>query len=192
MRTVILSVGVAMLLAQGATAGWPQADIRQGRDPSPPAADFTARVQRYVELHRELEGTVPTVAVPDDYAAVVAAIDALAARIRAARATAHRGDIFTPDIERWFRQMIARALEGCDTAAILIALDEENPPNVVFVPQINGRWPGGASLGPVPPQVLAALPRLPDELEYRFLHRDLVLWDVHANVVVDFTRKALP
>jgi hypothetical protein len=193
MRNIILSAGVAMLLVQtAAIAGWSQTPAERAGDASQVAADFDIRVQRYVDLHRTLEGTVPTVTVSNDYATVVAATDALAVKIQAARATARRGEIFTPEIERWFRQMVARSLEYCETAEILRSLNEENPPNLVIAPQVNGRWPRGASFGPVPPQVLAALLALPDELQYRFLHRDLVLCDVHADVIVDFIRKALP
>jgi hypothetical protein len=155
------------------------------------AMQFDASIQRYVALHRSLEGEVPTVAVSADYEQVLAAIDALATKIRAARKDARRGDIFTPDVEQWFRPMIAASLKGCDVEAIVASIEEENPPGIVFVPHVNGRWPARASLGPVPPQLLADLPRLPDDLEYRILHRDLVLWDAHANLIVDFIRGAL-
>jgi hypothetical protein len=33
---------------------------------------------------------------------------------------------------------------------------------------------------------------LPEELEYRFINRDLVLYDGHANLIVDFVRDAIP
>jgi hypothetical protein len=135
---------------------------------------------------------VPTVAISEDYAQVLAAIDALAAKIRAARKDARRGEIFTPAIDCWFRDMIDASLEGCDTRAILAWLNEENPPDVVLVPKINGRWPDGASHGPMPSKLLADLPRLPDELQYRILDGDLVLWDAHANLIVDFIRRVLP
>jgi hypothetical protein len=32
----------------------------------------------------------------------------------------------------------------------------------------------------------------PRELEYRFVHRDLVLWDVRADLIVDVLRDAIP
>jgi hypothetical protein len=44
----------------------------------------------------------------------------------------------------------------------------------------------------MPPQVLAALPRLPEDLEYRFIGSRLILLDVHAQIVVDFIEDALP
>ena len=34
--------------------------------------------------------------------------------------------------------------------------------------------------------VLMALPTLPKELEFRFVGRDLILRDTHANLIVDF------
>lgn len=47
-------------------------------------------------------------------------------------------------------------------------------------------WPEPVPFGFVPPQLLAVLPRLPDELQYRILGSALVLWDHHANLIVDF------
>jgi hypothetical protein len=44
----------------------------------------------------------------------------------------------------------------------------------------------------MPPTMFMALPELPDELQYRFVGRDLVLIDLHANLVVDVLREALP
>jgi hypothetical protein len=42
------------------------------------------------------------------------------------------------------------------------------------------------------PALLAVLPALPEELEYRFIGRDLVLVDVHADLIVDVLKDALP
>jgi hypothetical protein len=189
MRTLILKAGLAILLTQAGTAGLPS----QTPVGDPVAvAEFETRIRGYVSLHRRLEGATPTVKVSDDYAQVLAAIEALATKIRAARRDARRGDVFTPAVECWFREMLDRSLKGCDIAALHAAINEENPPNMVFALTINGPWPKGASLGPVPPRLLADLPHLPDDLQYRFLDRDLVLWDSHANLVVDYIRRALP
>ena len=43
----------------------------------------------------------------------------------------------------------------------------------------------------VPPCVLAALPELPQELQYRFLGRDLLLVDIGANLIVDILPAAV-
>lgn len=53
-------------------------------------------------------------------------------------------------------------------------------PTGEFEHRINGRYPGRLPLSTVPPNVLAALPRLPDDLQYRFVGRHLVLLDAGA------------
>ena len=188
MRDLILFVTLAIALGQSGPGTPSQAAATNPQA----AAEFATRIAEYAALHRRFEGPVPTVKVSDDYAEVVAAIDALASRIREARRDAHRGDVFTPAVECWFREMLDRSLQGCDIDALRAAINEENPPNIRFALRINGRWPKGASLGPMPPRLLADLPQLPDDLQYRFLDRDLVLWDSHANLVVDFIKNAMP
>jgi hypothetical protein len=46
-------------------------------------------------------------------------------------------------------------------------------------------YPEGAPLSNVPPAVLAVLPPLPEDIEYRFVGHDLILHDVRTNLVVD-------
>jgi hypothetical protein len=43
----------------------------------------------------------------------------------------------------------------------------------------------------MPPQVLAALPKLPQELEYRFVGARLILLDTHADIILDFVEGVL-
>ena len=38
----------------------------------------------------------------------------------------------------------------------------------------------------MPPSILLNLPKLPEELEYRFVGPHLILHDVNANLIVDF------
>jgi hypothetical protein len=154
-------------------------------------ADFQARVQGYAELHQCLEDSIPA-AASKDWPAVYGAIQTLGAKIREARRNARQGDVFTPQIQRVFRQTIRECLKGCNINDLLASLNEENPEGLVLVPRVNGEWPEDASYGPMPPHLLAALPLLPDELQYRFMNRDLVVLDVHANVIVDFMTNAMP
>jgi hypothetical protein len=192
-----LILGLGLVVALG-SPNQPRAPTASGRQPAQNVSDaavltdFQARVHEYAVLHRCLEGPVPTVAVSDNWTEVHAAIQALAAKIRVARKAARRGEIFSPDIERVFRRTIGECLQGCNIDDLLTSLNEENPDGLVLVPRVNGAWPDEASYGPMPPHLLAALPPLPEELQYRFMNRDLVLLDVHANVIVDFIRKALP
>jgi hypothetical protein len=44
----------------------------------------------------------------------------------------------------------------------------------------------------MPPDVLAALPQLPEELQYRFVGSRLILLDSKAHIVVDYVSDVLP
>ena len=50
---------------------------------------------------------------------------------------------------------------------------------------INGTYPGKRPLSTVPANILARLPRLPDDVQYRFLGRHLILHDTRANLILD-------
>jgi TonB family protein len=50
----------------------------------------------------------------------------------------------------------------------------------------------GAPLPTMPPDLLAALPRVPNRLEYRFMNDALVLRDIEANLIIDFVPQAIP
>ena len=53
-------------------------------------------------------------------------------------------------------------------------------------------YPTTLPLATSPPALIQALPRLPDELEYRFMGRHIILRDVKANVVVDVLGNVIP
>jgi len=84
----------------------------------------------------------------------------------------------------YFRNVIAEALQAGRIENFLAIVEDEN--FVRVIPTINGDYPAGASISLMPPCLLAALPPLPDELQYRFLSRDLILWDLHPGLIVDF------
>jgi hypothetical protein len=53
-------------------------------------------------------------------------------------------------------------------------------------------YPTELPLATFPARLLAKLPDLPPELEYRIVGRHIVLRDVTANVVVDVARNIVP
>jgi hypothetical protein len=57
--------------------------------------------------------------------------------------------------------------------------------------KVNAPYSEGAPLSTVPPNVLAALPQLPEALEYRVVGKHLILRDVKANIIVDFIPNAV-
>lgn len=153
-------------------------------------ADFAARIQNYLDVRRVAAQTVPPLAVTGDRAATIAASDALAAAIARARAGARQGDIFTPQIAAALRAAVA---SGCGQRFDELRRDLAEDTTVPLPPPaINARWPIGAPLPTMTPDVLRALPTLPPELEYRFMGRALALRDIDANLILDFVNDAIP
>lgn len=143
------------------------------------AADFSTRVQSYVQLRSVLEKGLPPLEVTDRPAEIRRAERALARRIRKARATAKEGDIFTAPISLEFRKALLAQMNA-DTWAAIAA---DNPG--AFTMRINSTYPESKPLSTVPPNVLAVLPILPEGLQYRFVGRHLILFDTRARVVLD-------
>jgi len=155
--------------------------------------EFNTRIDQYVALHRRLERSLPPEQMFDNWEEMSEARDALADAIRDARPNARPGDIFLPG----FRDVVAKRVEetlaraGYDLATVLAAINDEVVPGGPRV-KVNGRFPWehvGAAMWPA---LLQVLPVLPPELEYRFVNRDLVLIDIHADLVVDILKQALP
>jgi hypothetical protein len=149
-------------------------------------ADFTARVDSYLDLRHKLEEGLPPLTVTDDPAEIGRAEVALAKRIREAREGAKQGEIFTPAIGAEFRRVLVLEM----TASTRAAIREDNPGS--FSHRINGTYPKENPVSTVPANILALLPRLPDDIQYRFLGRHLVLHDTRANIILDRIRCVIP
>ena len=61
---------------------------------------------------------------------------------------------------------------------------DENPMGVKIA--VNDRYPDTIPLATMPPDILAALPKLPADLEYRFVGNRLIILDNKAHLIVDF------
>jgi hypothetical protein len=151
--------------------------------------DFQDRVKTYMEVRKQAAGDSPKMEETKDAGKIVAAQDGLAARIRQARANAKQGDIFTPEIARQFRRLMYPEVKGRDGAEPTAAIKDDQPGTVRI--SVNARYPDDEPLPQVPPNLLANLPRLPEELEYRVVRNALILRDVTANLIVDFIPKAI-
>ena len=152
-------------------------------------AAFEDSVQDYVALRRRLARLTPPLRVTADPVQLRGAVDALGEEIRLARHTAQVGDIFTPVVASMFRRRVERALWDLDVTALMTEMEEDDEPCAPR-PAVNGPFPWSAG-NAIWPSVLAALPGLPGELEYRFVGADLVLIDVAANLVIDILEGAL-
>lgn len=141
--------------------------------------EFKQRVQTYVALRSKAERGLPARRVTRDPAELEAAERRLAERIREARASAKQGEIFVPPIESGIKRLLVLEADR----ATLESIATDNPGEFDF--DVNSRYPDGIPLSTVPPNILATLPRLGDDLEYRFVGRHLIMRDRRANVVID-------
>ena len=190
MRWSYLAVCVAV--GAGAMFG-PGAPIRaaQSRDARQEMRDtFLQRVDAYVRLHREIERLLPPEIVTQDLEALFAPRIAMNREMRKARSSARLGDIFTPGVSVYFRVQIAETLRQSGITDILATIEDEN--TVFISPTVNGDYPAGRSIPLMPPCLIGALPPLPPEVRYSFIGTDLILWDLHAGLIVDFVPGALP
>ena len=142
-------------------------------------ADFSQRVQSYFDLRSELEEGLPPLKVTDDPSEIRRAQRDLARKIRVARHGAQQGDIFSPAISVVFKEALALEMNA-ETWEVIM---DDNPGE--FSNEINGAYPDGKPFSTVPGTILAVLPALPDDVQYRFLGRHLILLDIRANVILD-------
>jgi hypothetical protein len=148
------------------------------------------RLTAYVELHRKLERELPT--LPDE--ATPQQIDRnqrlMERRMRSARADAKQGDLFTPEARPVIKRLLADVFKGPDGKQLKASIMDENPVGIKLT--VNGRYPDAVPMSTVPPQVLQTLPKLTEDMEYRFIGDALILLDAHSHIVADFIENALP
>jgi hypothetical protein len=180
-------VAAAIVLPPAATG----ADVQQTPFEEVAVQRFHRAVNEYVSLHRRLVRSLPPLQVTSDPQQICQAVEAMAAAIRAARPAARVGDIFDPEVGELLRVRIQNVLweHGVLVSDVLADVNEEAPVDAPW-PVVNGRfpWARGAMM---PVDILGVLPPLPSELQYRLIDRDLILIDLHADLVVDILPRAL-
>lgn len=153
-------------------------------------ADFANRLDAYVALHRRLEATLPNLPKETTPAIADKHQRALEKLILTERKNAKRGDIFTPEVEVVVKRLLLRVFGGPDGKQLKASIMDENPMGIKLA--VNSRYPDEVPMSTVPPQVLSSLPKLPEEIEYRFIGDRLILLDVHSHTVIDYIDNALP
>lgn len=158
------------------------------------AADFKKRVDDYVKLREKAAAAAPVdLQQKSKPADIDSAEKSMAIQIRDARPAAKPGDIFTPATQALFRRMLkpplAKGPDAADNKAI-IKDDAPAPKDIPF--KVNAEYPKDVPLSTVPPDVLLSLPSLPEDIQYRFAGKHLLLFDAKANIIVDYMLNAMP
>jgi hypothetical protein len=152
-------------------------------------ADFKTRVDAYDALRKKADDSAPPLKKTDEPADIKAAQQALVERIGAARSTAKQGDIFTPDITAFFKRVLRPESKEKDAKTIM---KEDKPAAAAVSFKINGPYPDKQPLATSPPEMLAKLPALPKDIDYRFVDKHLILRDSRANTIIDYIPNAIP
>lgn len=155
-------------------------------------AEFDQRVKEYASMRAEVNKGSAKQRETEDPAKIAAARADLAAKIRAKRAAAKPGDIFTPYIQERFRKILAPEFSGVKGQNTKGSIKDEAPPPGAVKLAVNAEYPKDQPLGTVPPNILEALPKLPEGVEFRFIDRHLALRDAEANLIIDFMPAAIP
>ena len=181
------------LLAQGASSAKPVPAPATSPSPAvlsdPGTQAFLAAVKEYWALRTKVDDSVPPLKETNDPTKIAARERALGEALMKARANAKEGDVFVkpfiPVLEKIVKADFAKR-----TAAERRALIVELPKGIAV--KVNSIYPTTIPLATFPPNLLVKLPELPDQLEYRIVHRHLILRDVRANYVVDMVQNLFP
>ena len=151
-------------------------------------SDFDQRVKDFIQLRNTVDRDLTK--LPDK--ATPTQIDKhqreLGAAVARARAHAKQGDVFVPGMQTYIRGVVRRVLGGPEGPRIKASLMDENPMQVKV--EVNGRYPDTIPMSTMPPDMLAALPPLGEDLEYRFVGTRLVLLDIQSHLIIDFVTNA--
>ena len=187
-RPLAPMAAVLACLAVIAAPAWAQ--------PPSPADDavarFTTATHQYALTHRRIEQQLGPMALTVNPEEIYRAIEQMAAAMKAVRPNAAQGEFFTPALALVIRSRIATALHahGFTREDVRIAELAEGIDSSTVTLGVNQRFPW-IFASPMFPCVLAALPALPPELQYRIVGDNLVLIDVHAGLILDVLPDAL-
>ena len=183
-RTVVITSLCALVLAPTVAV----AQTKPAERVNPNAAvssDFEKRVAEYMKLRQSAQSGLTTPKNTQSPTQLTEYQHELGDRIRSARPQAQQGDLFTPEVADLFRHLVSQSLNGPRGMQIRKSYQRAEPIRGVHL-AVNQAYPDGLALQSMPPSLLLNLPKLPKELEYRFVDHELILRDIAANLIVDF------
>ncbi len=189
MRRALVPVLLVVLTPELHTAAFA---FTQRDSVNPQAAamyEFQQRLNAYLKLREEFGRRLEPLSPTTSAAQLSARQEALAAALRTARKTAKQGDLIPAATAEQIARICLEDFHFRNPKIKLAALKEApNAPR----PAINGTYPENEALATVPPLLLSKLPQLPDNLQYRFFGRHLVILDGDTQIIIDYVPNALP
>jgi ABC-type transporter MlaC component len=153
-------------------------------------AAFETRVKEYVALRERIEEGLPKLskdATPEQIEAHKAAFQKA---VRAARASARPGDLFTAEVARNIREVVKSETPPKVRREVRQTVLESE---VKAVPlRVNYPYPETQELLEMSPALLLKLPQLPKQVKYRYVGHNMLLVDRENGLIIDFMPDALP
>jgi hypothetical protein len=202
-RAVMVGTGFFVVLATGVLAADQQTARTAPTGAGAPSADgrpkvneqalalqgFQTRLKAYLALREELSRKLKPLSSTPSATELTARQNSLATAMMAARATAKRGDLVPKLVAEQIATTISEDFRRRNTVATKGTLKEVP---VAAVPQVNKVYPPGDAMPTVPPLLLKNLPQLPDNLQYRFFGRSIVILDGDLQLIADVIPGVLP
>jgi len=182
-----LLVGSALSLLLAAPAIPVRAD---SKDNPQVAVAFEERVKAYVKMREGLEEKLPKLSKEAKPEEIEAHKKSFQEMVRAARAGAKHGDMFTPDIVSYIRATIKREFKGKDRIDLRKTFLEAENKGVPL--RVNYPYPETKELVEMPATLLQVLPQLPKQVRYRYVGSRLLLVDRENGLIIDYMQNALP
>lgn len=152
---------------------------------------FEKRAKEYVKMREALEEKMPKLSKEAKPEEIQAHKTQFQERVRNARLTSKRGDVFTPEATALIRKMIKDEFKGRDRVEFRDTVLREAENKTVPL-RVNYPYPESQELMEMPPTLLLRLPQLPKQLRYRFVRSNLLLVDRENGLIVDYMTNALP
>jgi hypothetical protein len=183
LKTVMLGM---FLATAGAAPGRGQAAVSPSKEAKNAVGfnEFLDRVQAYVKLHKSIDSSLPALKPTDQPEKIANHQQALAQRIREARRRARRGDMFSEEARKAFGRTVREELGGPHGHSARTTIRQGEPLKTIHL-HVNEPYPDGVPYTTLPPTLLLKFPKLPEQVAYRIVVRDLILLDVEANLVID-------
>jgi hypothetical protein len=155
------------------------------------AEAFEKRAKAYANMREALEAKMPPLSKEAKAEEIQAHKQQFQERVRAARAGAKPGDIFTPESATLIRAIIKDEFKGRDRVELRDAVLKESENKAVPL-RVNYPYPESQELLEMAPTLLLRLPQLPKQVRYRFVRNNLLLVDRENGLIVDYMTNALP
>lgn len=153
-------------------------------------ATMNDRLKAYLDIHKKLEAGLPPLPKDPTPQQIDANQRLFEKKMQDARKNAKAGEIFTPDAQPVIKRLLAAVFAAEEGKQLMKSIMDEYPAGLKL--RVNGRYPDAVPVSTVPPEILQTLPSLPEDLEYRFIGRHMILLDTHAHVIADLIENALP